>query len=80
MGKNQQKAEADSDALEDDHPRQGVLGLRVSFASAGQRQQTKRDRYQADPDPLATAQFEAEEALGEHRQKDEASREHRLTD
>jgi alanine dehydrogenase len=39
-----------------------------SSAASGQRQQRQRDRDEADPGPLATAELEAEEALGEHRQ------------
>ena len=56
-----------------------MVGLSDS-APAGQGQRAERDRYQADADPLATAQFEAEEALGEHHQEDKASGEHRLAD
>ena len=81
MRDHEQQADAYSDALEDDHPREGVAGARsVSSAPACQRQQAERDRHQADPDPLATAQLEAEEALGEHREEDEPAREHRLPD
>ena len=47
---------------------------------AGQREQTRGDRHQDDPDPLATAKIEPEEALGEHREEDEAARQHRLAD
>ena len=49
-------------------------------AAARQRQQDERDRHQGDPDPLATPQLEAEEALGEHREEDQTSGEHRLSD
>jgi hypothetical protein len=52
----------------------GFLRLRRSGSA------TRARRRQADPGPLATAELEAEEALGEHRQEDEASREHRLAD
>jgi hypothetical protein len=78
--KTKKQAHADGDALEDDHPRQGVAGVGFASAPASQRQRAERDRYQADPEPLTTAQLEAEEALGEHRQEDQASREYRLAD
>jgi hypothetical protein len=65
----------------DDHPRQRVARVRFFAApSTGQRQQRERDRHDTDPDPLATAQLHPEEAVCEHRQEDQASREHRLTD
>jgi hypothetical protein len=70
-----------ADALDDDHPRERVVGVRsAASAAAGQCQQRERDRHQADPDPLAPAEFEAEEALGEHGEKDETSRQYRLAD
>ena len=67
-------------SLEDDHARERVTGVGLSSAPSGQRQQGERDRDEADPGPLAAAEIEAEEALGEHREEDEASREHRLAD
>jgi hypothetical protein len=80
VGDDQQQADPDSDALEDDHAPEGVAGFGSFSAPAGHRQQAERGRHHADPDPLATVQLEAEEALGEHRKEDQASREHRLAD
>jgi hypothetical protein len=61
-------------------PHEAVVGIRARASwdpIAGCR---LRFGFEADPDPLATAELEAEEALGEHRQEDEAAREHRLAD
>jgi hypothetical protein len=81
MREDEKQAQADGDGLKDDHPRQGVVGVgSPASAAARQGQQNERDRHQADPDPLATPQFKAEEALGEHREEDQTSREHRLSD
>jgi len=78
---DQREAQPDGDRLEDDQPPRGVLGASSSPSRAsGERHQAQRDRHQADPDPLATFQREPEEALGQHGEKDESSREHRLAD
>jgi hypothetical protein len=77
---DQKQADTDGDGLKDDHPREGVARVGASSAPAGHREQDERDRDQTDPDPLAATQLEAEEPLGEHRQKHETSRQHGLTD
>ena len=75
-----QQPDADRNCLEDDHSGKRVVGVGSSSAPAGQREDAQRGSHHADPDPLASSQLEAEEALGEHRQKDKASGEHRLAD
>ena len=80
MRHDEQEPDAEKADLEGDHAREGVA--RVRAPRTGQRDGEKRQAEcgEPDPDPLAAAEVEAEDALRENREEDEAACHHGLDD
>ena len=76
----QEGTDPDHPGLERDHP--GKLVARMGPVNVARRQREEREARgrEADAEPLALAELEAEQALGQEAEEDEPGRERRLDD
>jgi hypothetical protein len=81
LAADQDRADDEQAALEGDHAGQRVGRVRAVRA-AGQRdhEQHEAERGHGDADPLAHADLEPEDPVGEHGEDDDTGGEHRLDD
>ena len=75
---DQQAAEPEQAGLEGDHRRLGELRVRAVHRGQRHAEQHQADGGQAQPDPLAPADLEAEQAVGHHGDEHDARRERDL--